>query len=129
MFKKFQKRFRVVAYNNVCYKDYKFVSETMNFMNCENWITRNAKHNTYVYDILDIKLNKFDIDYTGLFRDYERIKQIINNKSNKYIHRDQIIKTIFLFKELWTKKRSFNVAKKYFEELHILVNNTFPLNY
>jgi hypothetical protein len=129
MFKKIQKRFRVVAYNNVCYKEHKFVTEPISYFSCRNWIIKNARYDMYIYDIYDIKLNKFEMDYSGLFNDYEKIKNVINNTNNNYIHKEQILNMVFLFKEYWSNKKSFNVTKKYFEELHILVNNKYPLNY
>jgi len=123
--KKFlEKRFRVVAYNNRTYKGYKFATQDVfTKKGARTWLVHNADFDRYVYDLLDIKTNKFEINYQPMIDDFEYIKKVIKNKNNTGYHSEYIEKLMFNFKSKWDIRVGKMATKIYFEDLCAVFNS------
>jgi len=74
------KKYRVVAYNNRMYKDWRFVGNDVKTLSgAKYWIAQSGDRTRYLYNIYNIETETLVYDYSKLFKDYERVRSIIKN--------------------------------------------------
>lgn len=111
----FSKKYRVVAYNNRMYKDFRFVDNTIRtLMGAKFWIGEKGDRTRYLYNIYDTKTETLLWDFSELFSDYERVKNIILKTSP--IYSEALMNLIFNFKNKW-ENLYYNSISIYFEDL------------
>ena len=128
LYQNLQKRYRIVAYNNRLYPDWKFVNpDTYTMVGVKQWLSKYGKRDRYLYDIYDVKTGELKYDYEKMIIEYLKIRSIFNDEKsiNPILHQESIRKYIFCFKNKWETVFSYVATKPYFEELMILYNNYF----
>jgi len=138
-----QKRYRLVAYNNRLYPDWKFVNpETYTMIGIKSWLAKYGRTDKYLYDIYDVKTGELKYDYEKMILEYLRIRSMFNDEKtlgfnkkklkkikkielNPILHQESLKEYIFCFKHKWEHNLPNIAVKPYFEELMILFNNYF----
>lgn len=120
---RFQK-YQIVAYNNRTYVGYRPVDHNLyTWLGAKLWLAENGDRTRYVYDLFDVKKQKLVYDYSGMFRDYDRVKLYI--KSSQYLHEDGCRRVIFSFMHKWAAIAGDQAASIYFADLMALFNEHF----
>jgi hypothetical protein len=111
----FQRKYKVVAYNNRMYKDFRFVDDNIRTLAVSKyWIAQYGDRTRYLYNIYDVETKTLVYDFSELFRDYERVRNIILKTTP--IYSDSLMKLIFNFKSKWEPEFK-NSISIYFEDL------------
>jgi hypothetical protein len=119
----FTSKYRIVAYNNRMYKNYRFVDNKLyNFIDAKLWIENNGDRSRYLYDLYDIKKNELFYNYENMIDEYYTVKNIINSKNNNGHHVEALKKFIFNFKDKWQTKHTKKAPQMYFEDLMTIFN-------
>jgi hypothetical protein len=114
MFQRF-KRYKVVAYNNRMYKDFRFVDDNLRSLSgAKYWIAQSGDRTRYLYNIYDVETKTLIYDFSEMFSDYERVRNIVQKTSP--IYSESLTNLIFNFKTKWEPEFS-NSISIYFEDL------------
>jgi hypothetical protein len=123
-----QKRYRLVAYNNRLYPDWRFVNnEVYTMIGIKSWLCKYGRRDKYIYDIYDVRTGELRYNYEQMILEYLRIKAMFGNPKslNPVQYQESLREYIFCFKRKWERRFGQSIAKFYFEELMILHNNCF----
>jgi len=122
----FQRRYRIVAYNNRMYKDYRFInSQKYTYFGVKEWIEKNGDRDRYLYNFYDIITKTLLYNYEKMIKEYEEVKKVINDYRINGKHEETLLNYIFNFKNKWEKHYSKKAPQIYFEDLMVLYNEKF----
>lgn len=116
-------KYRIVAYNNRMYKNYRFVdNKKYSYLDAKLWIEQNGDRDRYLYDLYDTKKKEFFYNYGEMINEYQIVKNQLNSDKNNGHHSEALKIYIFNFKEKWQIKHSNKAPQIYFEDLMTLYN-------
>lgn len=119
----FAVKYRIVAYNNRMYKNYRFVdNKKYSFIDAKLWIENNGNRSRYLYDLYDTKKNELFYNYEDMIDEYRIVRDMINSTENNGNHVDSIKNIIFNFKNKWEIKHTVKTPQMYFEDLMTIYN-------
>ena len=119
----FAVKYRIVAYNNRMYKNYRFVdNKKYNFIDAKLWIENNGDKDKYLYDFYDTKKRELFYNYEEMIDDYYAVKNLIKSDKNNGHHVEALKNCIFNFKEKWQIKHTPKTPQMYFEDLMTIFN-------
>ena len=120
----FAVKYRIVAYNNRMYKNYKFVDNKLySFIDAKLWIQSNGDFDKYLYDLYDTRTKELFYNYNDMIDEYYKVKDIITSEKNNGYHIESLKNYIFNFKEKWQIKHTKKSPQIYFEDLMTIFNH------